>query len=122
MSWTNDTKYPVLIRGFKIRANGRGYVRNILFSVPSGRKVVIGAPTIKNVRHASDSTVFTSSLAPGTRLRVEFPVDGKDVWRTVTVYENGKIIHQTTYYTHYSRVDGLTLVGKAAAAAIAPPA
>jgi hypothetical protein len=33
------------------------------------------------------------------------------VWRTVTVYQGGKVIHRTTYYSHYSRVDGLTLVG-----------
>jgi hypothetical protein len=39
-------------------------------------------------------------------------VAGKDVWRTVTVYQGGKVIHRTTYYSHYSRVDGLTLVGQ----------
>ena len=61
MSWTNDTDYPVLIRGYKIR-------------------------------------------------------NGKQVWRTVTVRDaSGKIIHQTTYYSNYSRVDGITLVGKSAA-------
>jgi hypothetical protein len=58
--------------------------------------------------------VYTTSLAPGVRKRVEYPVDGKDVWRTVTVYENGKIIHQTTYYSHYARITGITLVGRAA--------
>jgi hypothetical protein len=37
------------------------------------------------------------------------------VWRTVTVRDaSGKIIHQTTSYSNYSRVDGITLVGKAA--------
>jgi vancomycin resistance protein YoaR len=112
MSWKNDTKYPVLIRGFKIRANGKGYVKYVVYSVPTHRKIVIGAPTIRNVRPASDTVVYTSSLAPGARQRVEFPVDGKDVWRTVTVYENGKIIHQTTYYSHYSRVTGVTLIGR----------
>jgi hypothetical protein len=58
------------------------------------------------------SVAYTSSLAPGVRQRVESPVDGKDVWRTITVYENGKIIHQTTYDPHYSRVTGLTLIGR----------
>ena len=43
-------------------------------------------------------------------------MDGKQVWRTVTVRDaSGKIIHQTTYYSNYSRVDGITLVGKSAA-------
>jgi hypothetical protein len=27
-------------------------------------------------------------------------------------YEGGKIIHQTTYHPHYSRITGVTLVGK----------
>jgi hypothetical protein len=31
---------------------------------------------------------------------LEFPVDGKDVWRTVTVYQNAKVIHKTTYSLH----------------------
>ena len=41
------------------------------------------------------------------------PVDGKDVWRTVTVYENGKVIHQTTYYLALlAGSPGIVLVGK----------
>ena len=112
MSWVNDTPYPVLIRGYKIRQGGRGYVRFDIYSVPNGRKVVIGNPTIKNIRSPSDNVQYTSSLRTGTSKRVEFPVAGKDVWRTVTVYQNGKVIHQTTYYSHYSRINGLTLIGR----------
>jgi vancomycin resistance protein YoaR len=112
MSFTNDTDYPLLIRGYKIKSGGKGYVRFDLYSVPNGRKVVIGNPTIKNIRPASDTVQYTSSLKAGVRKRIEFPVDGKDVWRTVTVYQGGKIIHQTTYYSHYSRVTGVTLIGK----------
>jgi vancomycin resistance protein YoaR len=112
MSFTNDTDYPLLIRGYKIKSGGKGYVRFDLYSVPNGRKVVIGNPTIKNIRPASDTVQYTSSLNAGVRKRIEFPVDGKDVWRTVTVYQGGKIIHQTTYYSHYSRVTGVTLIGK----------
>jgi vancomycin resistance protein YoaR len=115
MSWTNDTKYPVLIRGYKIRANGRGYVKFTIYSVPNGRVVRISDPTIKNVRYATDTVAYTTSLAPGARKRIEFPVDGKNVWRTVTVTENGKIIQQTTYYSHYATITGLTLIGRAAA-------
>lgn len=112
MSWTNDTAYPVLIRGQRIRDGGKGYVRFILYGVPNGRKVVISAPTIKNVRPASDTIVYTSTLAPGVSKRIEYPVKGMDVWRTVTVYEGGRIIKQTTYYSHYARITGVTLVGK----------
>jgi vancomycin resistance protein YoaR len=113
MSWTNDTDYPVLIRGYKIRNGSKGYVKYDIYSVPTGRKVVISNPTIKNIRPASDTIQYTKSLAPGARKRIEFPVDGKDVWRSVTVYQNGKVIHRTTYYSHYSRITGVTLVGRA---------
>ncbi len=112
MSWTNDTDYPVLIRGYKIRNGTRGYVKFELYSVPNGRTVVIGNPVVKNVKPATDTTQLTSTLAPGVRQRVEFPVDGKQVWRTVTVYDAaGAILHETTYYSNYSRITGLTLIG-----------
>jgi vancomycin resistance protein YoaR len=112
MSWTNDTDYPVLIRGYKIKNGSKGYVRYDIYSVPNGRRVVIGNPTIKNIRPATDTIQYTSTLAPGVRERIEYPVDGKDVWRTVTVYQGSKIIHQKTYYSHYSRITGVTLVGR----------
>lgn len=112
MSWTNDTDYPVLIRGYKIRSGSKGYVKFEIYSVPTGRKVTIGNPVIKNFRSATDKVVLTSSLAPGARKRIEYPVDGRDIWRTVTVTQGGKVLHRTTYYSHYSRVDGITLVGK----------
>ena len=96
MSWTNDTANPVLIRGYKIKSGSKGYVRYDIYSVPTGRKVVISNPTIKNIRQATDTVQYTSSLAPGARKRIEYPVDGKDVWRTVTVYQGGTIIHQKT--------------------------
>ncbi len=120
MSWTNDTNYPVLIRGYKIRDGSRGYVRFVLYSVPTGRRVVISAPTVRNVKPATDTVVYTSSLAAGTSKRIEYPVAGKDVWRTVTVYQGSTVIHKVTYYSHYSRITGVTLIGKGAATAPAP--
>jgi len=115
MSWTNDTDYPVLIRGYKIRKGDSGYVRFELYSVPTGRTVTIGTPTVKNVRPATDTIQYTSTLAPGVTKRIEYPVDGKEVWRTVTVRDaNGDILRQVTYYSNYSRVTGVTLIGQAA--------
>ena len=115
MSWTNDTDYPVLIRGYKIKQGNRGYVKFELYSVPSGRTVDIGVPTVKNIRQASDSTQFTTTLPVGTRKRIEFPVDGKQVWRTVTVYNaDGTILRQKTYYSNYARITGIVLIGRAA--------
>ncbi|HEY3522270.1 MAG TPA: peptidoglycan binding domain-containing protein [Candidatus Limnocylindrales bacterium] len=111
MSWKNDTPYPVLIRGYKIQHGSSGYVRFELYSVPNGRRVVIGDPIVKNVRPATDTRQYTSSLPKGVTKRLEYPVDGKDVWRTVSVYQDGKLIRRTTYYSHYSRITGVVLVG-----------
>jgi vancomycin resistance protein YoaR len=112
MSWTNDTPYPVLIRGYKIRNGNRGYVKFELWSVPNDRKVTFSKPIVKNVRPASDTIEYTDALPAGVRERVEFPVDGMDVWVTRTVRDgSGRIIHQETYYSHYARITGLVLVG-----------
>ena len=117
MSWTNDTDYPVLIRGYKIKQGSKGWVKFELYSVPSGREVVISAPVVKNIRPASDSTQLTSTLPAGTRKRIEYPVDGKQVWRTVTVYNaDGSILRQKTYYSNYARITGIVLVGQGSTA------
>ena len=113
MSWTNDTEFPVLIRGYKIKDGNRGYVKFELYSVPNGRRVEIGAPVVKDVRRASDSTQLTSTLPAGTRKRIEYPVDGKKVWRSVTVYNaDGTVLRQTTYYSNYARITGIVLIGQ----------
>jgi len=105
----------VLIRGYKIRNGSRGYVKFEIYSVPNGRTVSIGAPVVKNIRQATDTIEYTSTLAPGATKRIESPVDGKQVWRTVTVRDaNGVVIHKTTYYSNYARITGVTLVGKGA--------
>jgi hypothetical protein len=72
---------------------------------------------VKNVRPASDSTQLTNSLAPGKRKRIEYPVEGKDVWVTRIVTDaSGRVIHRNLYYSHYARITGIVLVGRAAAA------
>ena len=122
MSWTNDTKYPVLIRGINTRQGSIGYVTFQLYGVPVGRRVAISAPIIKNRNTARDTVQYTSRLRAGQSERVEYPVDGFDVWRTVTVYENGKKLRSKTYYTHYATITGIVLRGKGAVAPEPTPA
>jgi vancomycin resistance protein YoaR len=112
MSFVNDSDYPILIRGYGYRNGSAGYVKFEIYSVPNGRKVVIGKPTVRNVRYATDTIQYTSSLPAGHAKRIEYPVDGKDVWRTVSVYQKGKLLHRRTYYSHYARITGITLVGR----------
>ena len=121
MSFTNDTKYPILIRGTGWRVGSKGYVKFVLWSVPTGRTVTFSKPIVKNIKPASDTTVYTTDLKPGVRERGEYPVDGKDVWVTRTVTDaSGKVIHQETYYSHYARITGVLRIGKAAVPAPTP--
>jgi len=116
MSWRNDTSAPILIRSYRWSVGTKGYVRFQLWSAPTGRTLSISTPIVKNVKPATDSTVYTTTLAPGVKNRTEYPVDGKDVWVTVTVRNaGGTVIHETTYYSHYSRITGILQIG-------APPA
>ncbi len=112
MTFTNDTSYPILIRGLEIKDGSKGYTRFDLYGVPDGRTVSLSAPIVKDIRKATDTTVYTSRLAAGRTNRIEYPVDGKKVWVTRTVRDaSGKIIHQETYYSSYARITGVLEVG-----------
>ena len=116
MTFKNDTTSPILIRGLGWNVGSKGYVKFELWSVPTGRVVTFSTPIVKNVRPSSDSEVYTTRLAPGVRERVEFPVDGKDVWVTRTVKDaQGNVLHQETYYSHYARITGIVEIGVAPA-------
>jgi vancomycin resistance protein YoaR len=112
MTWTNDTKYPVLIRGINTRSGNSGYVTFVLYSVPTGRKVTIGKATVRNVRQARDTRVAVPSKPAGWSERVESPHDGMQVWRTVTVREkSGKLVSRRTYFSNYGVVTGVVQYG-----------
>ncbi|HEX6869150.1 MAG TPA: VanW family protein, partial [Candidatus Limnocylindrales bacterium] len=117
MSFTNDTGYPILIRGYGWREGGSGYVKFELYSVPTGRTVNIQTGSRQNIRRASDTVQMTSSLAPGVRTRIEYPVDGFQVTAVRTVRDaNGTVIHKDTYYSNYARITGIVLVGRGSVA------
>jgi vancomycin resistance protein YoaR len=108
MRFRNDTKYPILIRGFA----SPGYVRYEIWSVPNGRTVSFSRPHVTNVVPGSDSEVFTADLPRGTSERIEWPVDGKDVVVTRTVRDgNGRLVHQDTFVSHYHRMVGINRIG-----------
>jgi vancomycin resistance protein YoaR len=108
MQFTNDTKNPILIRGIA----GPGFVRFEIWSVPNGRTVSLSRPIVTNVVRGSDSVVKTTAIRRGTKLRTEWPVDGKDVSVTRTVRDaSGKVIHRETYVSHYHRMIGILQIG-----------
>jgi len=111
MTWRNDTPYPVLIKAYAVP----GIVRFMLYSVPNGRKVSFTAPTVRNYQSSTTVVQYTTSLRPGVRSQVEYEAAGFDCWVTRTVRDrNGRVIHSNTYYSHYARVVGLILIGRAA--------
>jgi vancomycin resistance protein YoaR len=113
MTFRNDTEHPIVIRGF----GGSGFVTFQIWSVPTGRSVVITDPVTSNHRSATETTVVDPGMAPGTSKRVEFPHDGHDVSRTRFVYDaDGNLLHQNTYFSSYRTVNGITAVGPRAAA------
>jgi vancomycin resistance protein YoaR len=119
MTFRNDTPNPIVIRGF----GGNGFVTFQLWSIPTGRTVVITDPVTSNHRAAIDTTQLDTSMAPGTSRRVEFPHDGHDVTRSRFVYDaNGTEIHRNTYFSHYATVNGIVLVGPTPVAPEPPPA
>ncbi len=118
MRFRNDTEYPLLIRG----TTGVDFVRFEIWGPPTGRTVSFTTPIVKNVLYATDSVQETSSIPVGTKKRIEYPVNGKQVWVTRTVRDAvGTVIHEETWYSNYKRVNGILLVGVEEPAPTPPP-
>ncbi|HSJ00343.1 MAG TPA: VanW family protein, partial [Patescibacteria group bacterium] len=118
MTFRNDTEYPIVIRGY----GTPGQVTFQVWSVPTGRTVALSTPYITDRRSAIETTQVDSSLAPGTSRRVEYPHDGFKATVSRTVFgPDGSIIHENTWFSDYRTVNGITLVGPAAAAPEPPP-
>jgi vancomycin resistance protein YoaR len=109
MSFTNDTEYPILVRGI----NKKRSVTFQVWGVPDGRKVTLSEPVISDERDASQFYVYTDELAPRETKRLEYAADGFKSVVTRTVRDaNGNIIHQDTMRSNYRKVDGLVLLGR----------
>lgn len=109
MRFRNDTPYPILIRGI----NRYGMVRFELYTVPLDRQVELSEPVISDRVQARDTIVYTDRLPTGVTKRTEYPADGFRSWVTRTVRDStGEIIHRETYYSNYTAIDGITLVGR----------
>jgi hypothetical protein len=68
---------------------------------------------VSNVVRGYDTVQYTSSLRPGERKRIEYPVDGKHVAVTRTVRDSaGRVIHRDTFVSNYHRMVGITLIGR----------
>jgi len=113
MSFTNDMKTSIVIRSFRYRASGKGWVRYEIWGIPDGRTVSIGKPVVTNLRKATTQTVPVSTLKHGVRNQTEFPSDGMNVSVTRVVRDRaGGIIHRDTYSSAYTLWNGRIEIGR----------
>jgi len=72
------------------------------FGTPDGRTVQKDGPYIDNVQ-AHGPAVYEANpeLAPGEVKQVDYAVDGADVTVNRTVYKDGEILFQDTFYSSY---------------------
>jgi vancomycin resistance protein YoaR len=118
MSFRNDTPYPLIIRSY----TGYGYVRFDLYGVPTGRKVTLTTPIITNRTYGHDTVEYTSSLPAGETRRLEGIINGFDASVTRYVYDaSGTLLHEDHFFSHYSPVNGVVLVGTGGAAPTPSP-
>ena len=109
MSFVNDLKYPILIKGI----NAPNQVTFEIYGVPDGRTVELSDPVVTNAQTAQDFYQYTDSLAAGVQNRVEFVVNGFDSVVTRTVKDaNGNVIHHDTFTSNYKTINGLVMVGR----------
>jgi vancomycin resistance protein YoaR len=121
LKWTNDTSNPIVIRGSATNGS-TSKITFQLWSLPLDRKVTFSPEFKANVIQPGDHTEYVTTLKPGQQNRAEYPTIGFDTSRTRTVTDStGKIIHQETWYSHYTMVDGLLQIGRARAPAPTPP-
>ena len=113
VSFKNDTKGPIVIRTFRTRSGGRGWVRYEIWGVPDGRTVSLSKPSVSNVRQATTSTRYVSTLPTGVKEQVEYPANGMDVAVSRVVRDkNGRVIHSETFRTHYVLWNGIVEIGR----------
>jgi len=114
MSFTNDMKTPILIRGFKIRGGGsQGFVRFEIWGIDDGRTVSISKPSVRNVRQATTNTVYVNTLKPGEREQTEYAANGMDVTVSRVVRAaSGKVLHRDSYFSPYQLWNGRIEIGR----------
>ena len=113
MSFTNDMKTPIVIRTYRYRAGGKGWVRYEIWGIPDGRTTSLSKPAISNLQKAVTNTVYVSTRKPGTREQTEYPADRMDVSVSRVVRDRaGRVLHRDTYRSHYVLWNGVIEVGR----------
>jgi vancomycin resistance protein YoaR len=111
MSFRNDTKYPILITRSVTNDGSRRWLRFTIWSVPNGRTAKVTNTVIKPGARAIDTIVRDPTKPVGYRFRNNTPVNGANVWVTVSIYDHGKLHWRKRYFSHYPAVNGVLVVG-----------
>jgi vancomycin resistance protein YoaR len=98
--WRNDTANPVFLWSWSDWTS----VTIDVWGIPTGRTVVVSAATQKNFVQPAADQPADPHFPKGVT------VAGRDVFKTRTVYENGQVLHQDFFASHYAPVWGGPLV------------
>ncbi|MGA2514243.1 MAG: VanW family protein [Candidatus Limnocylindrales bacterium] len=112
LKWTNDTPYPIFIRAWTTgRSNATITVQ--LWSLPLNRTVTWSGGVKTSIVTATNNTPeYVSTLKPGATNVAEYATDGfnTSVTRVVTD-SSGTVLHDDTWYSHYTAVNGQVQIG-----------
>ncbi len=109
MAFTNDTGYPVLIKGI----NERTKVTFELYGINDGRTIELQEPRVENIIKGGAWYEFSDDLAPGVKRKEQDAYDSFDSWVTRIVRDaQGNVLHEDTFFSHYKKLDAITLVGR----------
>jgi vancomycin resistance protein YoaR len=111
MSFTNDTKYPILIQRVITYAGSKRWLTFRIWSVPNGREFSTSNLVIQPGKRAIDTVERVPGKPKGWSYRVNAPVSGARVWVTVTIKDHGKVHWTKRYFSNYPAVNGVLQVG-----------
>jgi vancomycin resistance protein YoaR len=100
LRFINDTEHYLLIETDANLTNTTITFR--FYGTSDGRTVQKDGPYVTNVvPHGPSLYEENASLAPGTVKQVDYAVDGFDVTLYRTVYRDGRILYQDTFFSQY---------------------
>jgi vancomycin resistance protein YoaR len=109
MAFTNDTGYPMLIKGI----NANKSVTFEVWGIDDGRTVELSEPRIENTLEAGVLVEYSDDLRPGDTQKKQDAYDSFDSWVTRTVRDaQGNVIHLDEFFSHYKKLDAIFLVGR----------
>jgi vancomycin resistance protein YoaR len=109
--WTNDTPYPIVVRSWATYGS-QSSITVQLWSIKVDRQVLWTGGDKTNPVKASDGPIqYVKTLKPGETYRAEYADDGFETWVRRVVTENGAVIHDDTWQSHYAAVTGVVQVG-----------